>query len=173
MERKDFYFKNREVGKLVQFAYDLHKRGFSEYPNIPTFSIYDDGKKYKDGGIWGKVWFCGHENVVATISLFVTKKIDKNYQNSGKILGFQTRINDYELTFSRYTLYKEEHKYGLSLKFDETFDNLTFEEEVDEFIDYMEYLGFIREDIIDVINHKLTAREAYQHVAPQKYKDRS
>ncbi|WP_292474821.1 putative PEP-binding protein [Methanosphaera sp.] len=173
MNYREFKF-NKEVGKLVQFAYDLHKRNFND--NIPGVGFCNTGKKYKDGGIWGKIWFSAHETVNASIILYVTKKIDKQNKITGKIHAFQTTTGNvnvtttaYDITLSRYILLEEGRT---DLKYDCTFSKLTDDEEIDEFIDYMEYLGFIREDIIDVINHKLTAREAYQHVAPQKYKDR-
>ena len=40
------------------------------------------------------------------------------------------------------------------------------------FFDFLEYLGFNREDIIKVANNEMTAREAYRSVAKEEYKDR-
>jgi len=39
MTYKDFR-DNKEIGRLIQFAYDLHKRDFTLLPCLPYFEFY-------------------------------------------------------------------------------------------------------------------------------------
>ena len=172
MAYKEFY-NNKEIGKIIQFAYDLHKRNFEESPILPRFEFYEGarlyyGKKYKDGGMYGQINFNNHSDVNALVTLLVMSGLDKNNENPQKALLLQTKTGEYN-----------PHFFGLSqdknrryLKHSNSFNALTDEEKINMFIDCLVYLGFIREDIMKVINHEMAAREAYQHVAPEKYKDR-
>lgn len=61
---------NKEIGKLIQYAYDLHKRDFKAFPSLPDFEFYEGcglryGKTYEDGGMYGKVLFDNHSDVNA------------------------------------------------------------------------------------------------------------
>ena len=164
---------NREIGRLIQYAYDLHKRSFEDFPNLPKFEFYEGarlyyGKEYKDGGMYGQVAFGNHSDVYALVTLLVMSGLDETNENPQKALLLQTRTEDYEPCF--FVLFQDK-KTGL-LKHSDSFDKLTDEEQINMFIDCLVYLGFDKEDILKVMNHEMTAREAYQHVAPKKYKDR-
>lgn len=167
------FYNNKEIGKIIQFAYDLHKRSFEGAPILPRFEFYEGaglyyGKKYKDGGMYGQIDFDNHSDVNALVTLLVMSGLDKNNKNPQKALLLQTKTGVYNPHFFGLS---QDKKTGY-LERSNSFDNLTEEEKINMFIDCLVYLGFIREDIMKVINYEMTAREAYQHVAPEKYKDR-
>ena len=158
--------KNKEIGKLIQYAYDLHKRDLVEdytgianikHP-IPTI------KFYKNGAIRGIVFFGDHSTVDATIELLVIKDFDENDDPKNCIL-FYTNTEDYRPGF--YELKMDSKKGELVYK-----EGKTPEEKYNRLIEFLEFTGFRREDIIKVINKEMTAREAYQNVADEEYKNR-
>ena len=172
MTYKQFY-ENQEIGRLVQYAYDLHKRDFKSFPPLPDFEFYDGcglyyGKTYKDGGMYGEVLFDNHSDVDAVITLVVMRNLDKNHENPKSALCIQTQSGKYNPNFCGLV----QDSKTRNLKFDQEFKKLSDTEQVDIFISYLEFLGFRKEDILKVMNNQMTAREAYQNVAPKEYKNR-
>lgn len=164
---------NKEIGRLIQFAYDLHKRDFTLLPCLPYFEFYTGhglyyGKIFKDGGVYGDVFFDNHSNVDALVSLVVMRGFDNNHQNPKSALFIQTTTGKYNSSF--YGLYQNPKTGKLSHNFE--FDKLTYDEQVNSFIDFIEFLGFKREDILKVINNEMSAREAFLNIAPEELKNR-
>lgn len=172
MTYKEFR-ENKEIGKLIQYAYDLHKRDFKSFPSLPDFEFYHGcglyyGKTYKDGGMYGEVLFDNHSDVDALVTLVVMRWLDCNHENPKSALCIQTESGKYNPSF--YGLIQDSKT--RNLEFDFEFEKLTDSEQIDIFTNYLEFLGFRKEDIIKVMNNQLTAREAYQNVAPEEYKNR-
>lgn len=172
MTYKDFR-DNKEIGRLIQFAYDLHKRDFTLLPCLPYFEFYTGhglyyGKIFKDGGVYGDVFFDNHSNVDALVSLVVMRGFDNNHQNPKSALFIQTTTGKYNSSF--YGLYQNPKTGKLSHNFE--FDKLTYDEQVNSFIDFIEFLGFKREDILKVINNEMSAREAFLNNAPEELKNK-
>ena len=70
---------NREIGKLIQFAFDLHKRYFKHIGSIYRFDdCYDIGRKYNNVKIYGIVDYTDHEKLSATINLYIVSRLKKN-----------------------------------------------------------------------------------------------
>ena len=164
---------NKEIGKLIQYAYDLHKRDFKAFPSLPDFEFSDGcglhyGKTYEDGGMYGNVLFDNHSDVNALITLVVMRGLDSNHRNPKSALCIQTKSGEYNPSFCGLIQDSKSKK----LEFDHEFNKLTDLEQIDIFINYLEFLGFRKEDILKVINNQMTAREAYQNVAPEEYKNR-
>ena len=94
MTYKDFR-DNKEIGRLIRFAYDLHKRDFTLLPCLPYFEFYTGhglyyGKIFKDGGVYGDIFFDNHSNLDALISLVVMKELDSSHQYPKSALFIQT-----------------------------------------------------------------------------------
>ena len=150
------FHENIEIGKLIQFAFDLHKRDFSFLPSLPRFEFYTGyglyyGKVFKDGGIYGDIFFDNHSNVDVLISLVIMKELDSSHQYPKSALFIQTKTGKYNSSF--YGL-SQNSKTGL-LDNDYEFDILSFDEKIDIFINFIEYLGFRRDDILKVINNQI------------------
>ena len=164
---------NKEIGKLIQYAYDLHKRDFKAFPSLPDFEFCEGcglhyGKTYEDGGMYGKVLFDNHSDVNALITLVVMRGLDSNHRNPKSALFIQTKSGEYNPSFCGLIQDSKSKK----LYFDHEFNKLTDIKQIDIFINYLEFLGYRKEDILKVINNQMTAREAYQNVAPEEYKNR-
>jgi len=165
------FHENIEIGKLIQFAFDLHKRDFTFLPSLPRFEFYTGyglyyGKIFKDGGIYGDIFFDNHSNVDALVSLIVMKELDSNHQNPKSALFIQTKTGKYNSSF--YSL-SQNPKTGM-LDTDFEFDKLNFDDQINVFIDFIEFLGFRRDDIIKIINNQMSAREAFLNIAPEELK---
>lgn len=167
------FHENIEIGKLIQFAFDLHKRDFTLLPSLPHFEFYTGyglyyGKVFKDGGIYGDIFFDNHSNVDALISLVIMKELDSSHQYPKSALFIQTITGKYNFSF--YGL-SQNSKTGL-LDNDYEFDILSFDEKIDIFINFIEYIGFRRDDILKVINNQMSAREAFLNIAPEELKNK-
>lgn len=172
MDIKEFY-NNKEVGRLIQFAYDLHSADFKCFPHLPEYEFYEGsrlyyGKEYRDGGLYGNIDFDNHSSVDALITLVVMSELDNTNNNPKKAMLLQTETGDYKPCF--YELHQ--NKKDDLLKSNPAFYEMTDEEKINSFIDCLVFLGFQRDDIIKVINKEMTAQEAYQRVAPEPYKNR-
>jgi len=93
---------------------------------------------------------------------------DNNHQNPKSALFIQTTTGKYNSSF--YGLYQNPKTGKLSHNFE--FDKLTYDEQVNSFIDFIEFLGFKREDILKVINNEMSAREAFLNNAPEELKNK-
>ena len=167
---KSEIYKNQELGRLIQYGYDLHKRDFKACSRLPflRFSIggfFDDGKIHKNGGMFGDVIFANHTDEYALISLVIMRDLS---EDPLRPVFIQTTTNNYFPHFYR-LINNPETKF---LEHDDDFDELEEDNQINIFIDCLEFLGFRKEDILKVINNQMTAREAYQNVAPEEYKNR-
>ena len=165
-------WKNQELGRLVQFAFDLHVRGkkSGEY-NVPIMQFYDTwweyGRKYNDSLVYEHISYSGDDKIFADIELLVMTNFNSDKQR-------------YENIYHLYTITKDYHpSFWLLKQISETsLDNYDYDGELNKkdyeelYIDCFEALGFKREDVMAVINGEMTAREAYQHIAIEEYKNR-
>lgn len=163
------YVLNKELGKLISYSYDLHKRDFSHHCGIPTFkfvylnsAIYN-GMKTENGGIYGWRIYRDHSSDVLITQIGVFKK-DKD--GNLKSYFLQTDNQDYDTSSfktklienGRYFNYDNSNGYSQNIN-------------PEEFIEAMIMLGFIKDDVIAVAKGKMTAKEAFQKVAPNDIKD--
>ena len=174
----EFTKQNPEISRLIEYGYDLHKREMSHQTyGVPNFEFYNGNscpmKKIGDNGIFGNRAYPNHSQsyICTTLGICVGKKKKKSYELKTAYM-LQTNNDDYSIYFSKLKI-KEDDKWYETLDYDHdnSLDNLTHEEKLEHFIYVMEFVGFKREDIIAVINKKMTAREAYQNVAPEDIKN--
>ena len=74
---------NKEMGKLLQYAYDLHKNDMEDFVFAPRFEYYSgyglyEGREYKDGIVYGEVIFDNHSDCYALISMVTILELDSN-----------------------------------------------------------------------------------------------
>lgn len=178
MLENDYRKKVPELVKLVTFGYDLHKDELDYFGNdcdlFPRLYTYNkhsyDTKRIKDGIVWGRRGYSSHSNgeVYTNLGLTIGKI------NDGKL------VFDYAIMFGVDTfhdnlninLYECNDSSTYEPSLDSTFEwnKLSEEERVNLFVKSMVYLGYRREDIIDVMKGNLTAREAFMNVAPEEKK---
>lgn len=178
MLENDYRKKVPELVKLVTFGYDLHKDELDYFGNdcdlFPRLYTYNkhsyDTKRIKDGIVWGRRGYSSHSNgeVYTNLGLTIGKI------NYGKL------VFDYAIMFGVDTfhdnlninLYECNDSSIYEPSLDSTFEwnKLSEEERVNLFVKSMVYLGYRREDIIDVMKGNLTAREAFMNVAPEEKK---
>ena len=160
---------NREIGKLIQFAFDLHKRYFKHIGNVYRFDdCYDIGRKYNNVKIYGIVDYTDHEKLSAIINLYIVSRLKKNNSIYKDAIRMYTCTDDYK-------------PYLFDLKLNtktKMLENCNTEDELfnmdlgTKLVNFLVEIGFRRNDIIAVINGEMTAREAYQNVAPNEIKNR-
>lgn len=175
MELLDNFFEykngcvvNKELGKLISYAYDLHERDFTRYSNIPTFkfvnlgAIIPNAKKIENGGIYGWRIYRDHSSDVVLTQIGVFK-----WENNILISYFlETNHEDHDCSScktkliedGRYFDYDTSGGYGRNVS-------------SGEFLEAMIMLGFPKEDVLAVATGKLTAKEVFQKVAPDSIKN--
>lgn len=142
---------NKELGKLISYAYDLHEKDFSFCYDIP---ILEDmpGKKTVNGGIYGRRYKAadGADYIVTQMAVYK--------EEEGMAYFLETYDEEYDTLSSRMKL-TDDRQY---IRFCRFIRNISTE----EFIEAMVLLGFNEDDIIAVGGGKMTAKEAFEKVTP-------
>ena len=162
---------NKEISRLIEFGYDLHSREM-EYASygVPNFKYYYRMKQIKKGGIFGKRNFPNHSESFVCTTLGVC--IGKNKRNKFDVKYAQMIQTDNKSFNVYFTNLKFDDKnFELVRDEDNSWIKMKDDEKIESFIKTMEYVGFRREDVVDVLNGRLTARQAYMNVAPNDIKN--
>ena len=161
---------NNQIGRLIEFAYYLHKEQLIRFPDLPEFEYYEGnyittGKNINSGGIWAERAFDNHDKLYALYTIIVIR----NYkQEDEEILILQTNTEDYYPHFFQLRESKETQK----LENEDSFYKLPLEKQYSMLINSLVFLGFKEEDVLKVINNEMTAKEAYQNIAPEEDKEK-
>ena len=167
MEQKNL--KNKELGKLVEFAYLLRE---GEYEDIyfPTYEFYDGcgmdyGVETEKGGIMVYCNFADHSTVdLATIICAFEGAED----NPEKAYYLSTTTGNYRMEINKLVLTEDKNHFTDDI---ESLYKMSKQEKIDCFIDAMVMLGFRKADIEAVLEKQMTAREAYRNVALEEKKN--
>ncbi len=170
---------NKEISKLIEYGYDLHKRQMEHYEHsIPNFEFYNGNccpmKKVDGGGIFGMRGYANHSEARVFTTLGVTVGKQKK---DGFDLDYAQMIqtdNGYRnIYFSNLKISDNQKHWYTTLDYDRSndWDHMTDEDKQQLFIKTMEFIGFKKEDVLAVLNGTLTAREAYMNVAPEEIRN--
>ena len=167
MEQKNL--KNKELGKLVEFAYLLRE---GEYEDIyfPTYEFYDGcgmdyGVETKNGGISVYCGFADHSTVDLGTIICVFEGAEDNPE---KAYYLSTTTGNYRMEINKLVLTEDKNHFTDDI---ESLYKMSKQEKIDCFIDAMVMLGFRKADIEAVLEKKMTAREAYRNVALEEKKN--
>ena len=167
MEQKNL--KNKELGKLVEFAYLLRE---GEYEDIyfPTYEFYDGcgmdyGVETEKGGIMVYCNFADHSTVDLATIICVFEGADDNPE---KAYYLSTTTGNYRMEINKLVLTEDKNHFTDDI---ESLYKMSKQEKIDCFIDAMVMLGFRKADIEAVLEKKMTAREAYRNVALEEKKN--
>lgn len=171
--------ENKEIGKLIQYGYDLHRREMKSYSHaVPNFE-YNNGnscdiKLVDNGGIFGMRCYANHSDptLYTILGICVGKFVDNNFKFE-YALKFDTNNEHYGVFFNNLKLIKKEKRWYQTLDYDHDndWDKMSDEEKLEKFLQAMKFIGFKEEDVISVINGTMTAQEAYRNVAPEEIKN--
>lgn len=170
---------NKEVSKLIQYGYDLHKRQMEHYEHsIPNFKFYKGNscpmKKVSGGGIFGMRGYPNHsDSRVFTILGVTVGKQKKNGFDLKYSLMIQTDSEYQNIYFSNLKISDNQEYWYVTLDYDRDnkWDYMSDKDKQELFIKTMEFIGFKKEDVLAVLNGTLTAREAYMNVAPEEIRN--
>jgi len=171
--------KNKEISKLIEYGYDLHKREMKDYErSIPNFAFYDGDccpiKKVSGGGIFGMRGYPNHSEsrICTTLGVSVGKRNENGFDLEYAMM-IQTDTEYREVFFSNLKMCDEQKHWFKTLEYDSdnSWFNMEDKAKVEIFIKTMEFVGFKKEDILDVLNGTLTAHQAYMNVAPEEIKN--
>ena len=167
MEQKNL--KNKELGKLVEFAYLLRE---GEYEDIyfPTYEFYDGcgmdyGVETEKGGIMVYCNFADHSTVDLATIICVFEGAEDNPE---KAYYLSTTTGNYRMEINKLVLTEDKNHFTDDI---ESLYKMSKQEKIDCFIDAMVMLGFRKEDIEAVLEKQMTAREAYRNVALEEKKN--
>ena len=167
MEQKNL--KNKELGKLVEFAYLLRE---GEYEDIyfPTYEFYDGcgmdyGVETEKGGIMVYCNFADHSTVDLATIICVFEGAEDNPE---KAYYLSTTTGNYRMEINKLVLTEDKNHFTDDI---ESLYKMSKQEKIDCFIDTMVMLGFRKADIEAVLENKMTAREAYRNVALEEKKN--
>ena len=162
-EIKKIDLKNKELGKLVEFAYLLRE---GEYKDIyfPTYEFYDGcgmdyGVETEKGGIMVYCNFADHSTVDLATIICVFEGAEDNPE---KAYYLSTTTGNYRMEINKLVLTEDKNHFTDDI---ESLYKMSKQEKIDCFIDAMVMLGFRKADIEAVLEKKMTAREAYRNVA--------
>lgn len=168
-EIKKIDLKNKELGKLVEFAYLLRE---GEYKDIyfPTYEFYDGcgmdyGVETENGGITVYCNFADHSTVDLATIICVFEGAEDNPE---KAYYLSTTTGIYRMEINKLVLTEDKNHFTDDI---ESLYKMSNQEKIDCFIDAMMMLGFRKEDIEEVLKKKMTAQEAYRHVALEEKKN--
>lgn len=168
-EIKKIDLKNKELGKLVEFAYLLRE---GEYKDIyfPTYEFYDGcgmdyGVETENGGITVYCNFADHSTVDLATIICVFEGAEDNPE---KAYFLSTTTGIYRMEINKLVLTEDKNHFTDDI---ESLYKMSNQEKIDCFIDAMVMLGFRKEDIEEVLKKKMTAQEAYRHVALEEKKN--
>ena len=167
MEQKNL--KNKELGKLVEFAYLLRE---GEYEDIyfPTYEFYDGcgmdyGVETEKGGIMVYCNFADHSTVDLATIICVFEGAEDNPE---KAYYLSTATGNYRMEINKLVLTEDKNHFTDDI---ESLYKMSKQEKIDCFIDAMVMLGFRKADIEAILEKKMTAREAYRNVALEEKKN--
>ena len=167
MEQKNL--KNKELGKLVEFAYLLRE---GEYEDIyfPTYEFYDGcgmdyGVETEKGGIMVYCNFADHSTVDLATIICVFEGAEDNPE---KAYYLSSTTGNYRMEINKLVLTEDKNHFTDDI---ESLYKMSKQEKIDCFIDAMVMLGFRKADIEAVLEKKMTAREAYRNVALEEKKN--
>ena len=167
MEQKNL--KNKELGKLVEFAYLLRE---GEYEDIyfPTYEFYDGcgmdyGVETEKGGIMVYCNFADHSTVDLATIICVFEGAEDNPE---KAYYLSTTTGNYRMEINKLVLTEDKNHFTDDI---ESLYKMSKQEKIDCFIDAMVMLGFRKADIEAILEKKMTAREAYRNVALEEKKN--
>ena len=167
MEQKNL--KNKELGKLVEFAYLLRE---GEYEDIyfPTYEFYDGcgmdyGVETEKGGIMVYCNFADHSTVDLATIICVFEGAEEKKK---KAYYLSTTTGNYRMEINKLVLTEDKNHFTDDI---ESLYKMSKQEKIDCFIDAMVMLGFRKADIEAVLEKKMTAREAYRNVALEEKKN--
>jgi len=172
-------FNNKEISKLIEYGYDLHKREMESYKHsVPNFEFYNGNscpiKKVDGGGIFGKRGYPNHSEsrVCTTLGVTVGKQQKDGYDLEFAQM-FQTDNKSRKVIFYNLKISDKQNRWYQTLDYDRNNDwkSMSIEEQQFQFVKTMEFVGFKREDILGVLNGTLTAYQAYLNVAPEDIRD--
>lgn len=162
-EIKKIDLKNKELGKLVEFAYLLRE---GEYKDIyfPTYEFYDGcgmdyGVETENGGITVYCNFADHSTVDLATIICVFEGAEDNPE---KAYYLSTTTGIYRMEINKLVLTEDKNHFTDDI---ESLYKMSHQEKIDCFIDAMVMLGFRKENIEEVLEKKMTAQEAYRNVA--------
>lgn len=170
---------NKEISKLIEHGYDLHKREMKDYEHsIPNFEFYDGDccpiKKVSGGGIFGMRGYPNHsESRMCTMLGVTVGKQNENGFDLEYAMMIQTDTEYREVFFSNLKMCDEQKHWFKTLEYDidNSWFNMEDKAKVEIFIKTMEFVGFKKEDVLDVLNGTLTAHQAYMNVAPEEIRN--
>ncbi len=167
-----------ELVKLVSFAYDLHSDGLKYYgsdcdlfPRVYTYNHYSyETKRLEKGIVFGKRGYSNHStgtvftNLGLTVGTIENGKLNMEYAIMFDIVNNKNYVTTSLLERVDDKTYEPElgYKFG--------WHNLTEEERINLFVKSMVILGFREQDVKDVVNGKMSAREAYMNIAQEEKK---
>lgn len=168
---------DNEISKLIQFGFDLHKSeiDYDFYGDIPNVEDYTGMpypiKKVENGGILGFRNYPNHSD--STVWTILGVSIGKFRENEFDFeFGMSVQANNKNnVIYCNLLKLKNGTKNVLERNQSVNWKYLTDEERSKCFRKLFEFVGFNKEDVIKVLNGKMTAREAYQHVAPDEIKN--
>lgn len=168
-EIKKIDLKNKELGKLVEFAYLLRE---GEYKDIyfPTYEFYDGcgmdyGVETENGGITVYCNFADHSTVDLATIICVFEGAEDNPE---KAYFLSTTTGIYRMEINKLVLTEDKNHFTDDI---ESLYKMSNQEKIDCFVDAMVMLGFRKEDIEEVLEKKMTAQEAYRNVALEEKKN--
>lgn len=168
-EIKKIDLKNKELGKLVEFAYLLRE---GEYKDIyfPTYEFYDGcgmdyGVETENGGITVYCNFADHSTVDLATIICVFEGVEDNPE---KAYYLSTTTGIYRMEINKLVLTEDKNHFTDDI---ESLYKMSNQEKIDCFIDAMVMLGFRKENIEEVLEKKMTAQEAYRNVALEEKKN--
>ena len=168
-EIKKIDLKNKELGKLVEFAYLLRE---GEYKDIyfPTYEFYDGcgmdyGVETENGGITVYCNFADHSTVDLATIICVFEGAEDNPE---KAYYLSTTTGIYRMEINKLVLTEDKNHFTDDI---ESLYKMSNQEKIDCFVDAMVMLGFRKEDIEEVLEKKMTAQEAYRNVALEEKKN--
>ena len=168
-EIKKIDLKNKELGKLVEFAYLLRE---GEYKDIyfPTYEFYDGcgmdyGVETENGGITVYCNFADHSTVDLATIICVFEGAEDNPE---KAYYLSTTTGIYRMEINKLALTEDKNHFTDDI---ESLYKMSNQEKIDCFIDAMVMLGFRKENIEEVLEKKMTAQEAYRNVALEEKKN--
>ena len=166
---REIDLKNKELGKLVEFAYLLRE---GEYEDIyfPTYEFYDGcgmdyGVETEKGGIMVYCNFADHSTVDLATIICVFEGAEDNPE---KAYYLSTTTGNYRMEINKLVLTEDKNYFTDDI---ESLYKMSKQEKIDCFIDAMVMLGFRKADIEAVLEKKMTAREAYRNVALEEKKN--
>lgn len=167
----DELIKDKEIAKLIQYGYDLHQKEMERYVfDVPNFKFYNNNscpmKVMENGGIFGKRTYPSHSEtcLLTILGVCMGKKTKTNFILDNAMM-FQVDDRRLKVNFSHLVLEEDDESLGYDLSAQSN------EEKIKQIIKALKFIGYNQNDIISVMNKKMTARQAYMNVAPESMKN--